>query len=237
MPAPYRSIKQREAVRKMSEANRGRPLSSAHKSALSAILKGKPKPPRSPEHRAKLSAIAKGRVASPEHRAKISASLKGRAKNPQTHCCRGHLLSPDNVYTDSRGKRRCKECRKGWMANDAKRRKGRGQCRKCAEPIALGNSNYCEGHRQMTRGYVLKNRYGITPAQYQYMLDQQGGVCPICKQPPTDSRGLVLDHNHRTEVIRGLLHASCNQALGLLKDNPDIILAASQYVRSSGVMA
>jgi len=159
----------------------------------------------------------------------------------RTHCFKGHLLSPGNIILSrqrlSEEKRTCRECVRIWQAAEFKSRKDRGQCRSCPEPVATGNVLYCETHRQKRRGEQLKNKYGISPAQYQYMLDQQGGVCAICKQPPeSDSLNLDLDHNHRTDVIRGLLHSSCNRALGLLKDNPDIILAASYYVRSSGVM-
>lgn len=47
-------------------------------------------------------------------------------------------------------------------------------------------------------------------------LDAQGGLCPLCKQP-IDLRIVgegVVDHNHDTGEIRGILHRSCNAAEG-----------------------
>lgn len=47
-------------------------------------------------------------------------------------------------------------------------------------------------------------------------LAEQGGVCPLCGQPiDTSIKGeLVIDHDHDTGEIRGVLHRSCNAAEG-----------------------
>lgn len=44
-------------------------------------------------------------------------------------------------------------------------------------------------------------------------LAQQGGVCPLCARsiPRADA---VLDHDHATGEVRGVLHRSCNAAEG-----------------------
>lgn len=48
------------------------------------------------------------------------------------------------------------------------------------------------------------------------LLQQQGGVCPLCMKPVdlTEKGALVVDHDHTTGQIRGALHRSCNSALG-----------------------
>lgn len=48
------------------------------------------------------------------------------------------------------------------------------------------------------------------------LLQQQGGVCPLCGKPIDLSvKGdLVLDHCHDTGFVRGALHRSCNSAEG-----------------------
>lgn len=84
------------------------------------------------------------------------------------------------------------------------------------------------------RRYQLRKRYGITPEQYDEMLAEQGGVCAICKGPPDRSTGtgpkrLVVDHNHDTQEVRGLLCWGCNVKLHALEDI-EFFRAASQYL-------
>lgn len=48
------------------------------------------------------------------------------------------------------------------------------------------------------------------------LLQQQGGVCPLCNRAIdlTIKGELVLDHCHTTGRVRGALHRSCNSAEG-----------------------
>ena len=70
----------------------------------------------------------------------------------------------------------------------------------------------------------LKTLYGITPEEYQRMLDEQKGVCAICYMPETRTfRGkitrLCVDHVHDdTKQVRGLLCYRCKVAIGYFKD-------------------
>jgi len=58
--------------------------------------------------------------------------------------------------------------------------------------------------RSMARSYLLK------------VLKEQDGKCPICGLPINASvpREAVLDHDHVTGRVRGVLHRSCNAAEG-----------------------
>ncbi len=79
---------------------------------------------------------------------------------------------------------------------------------------------------------MYKLRYGITIGQYETMLNSQEGKCLICSSK--DSRGpgnLVVDHNHKTGKIRGLLCVPCNLMLGYAKDSYDILSSALSYVK------
>ncbi len=51
--------------------------------------------------------------------------------------------------------------------------------------------------------------------------------CFICKK----ESNLVVDHDHRTGQVRGMLCQSCNKGLGHFFDNPNVIQAASEYLR------
>lgn len=63
----------------------------------------------------------------------------------------------------------------------------------------------------------LRRRYGITLEQLHQMERQQKGVCAICLEKPKQGR-LVVDHDHKTGKIRGLLCRSCNYCLGAFDD-------------------
>lgn len=74
----------------------------------------------------------------------------------------------------------------------------------------------------------LKRRYGTTLETWSQMLSEQGGVCDICKAVPP--RGFVVDHDHTTRKLRGLLCSQCNCALGNLKESPAIAESLIRYI-------
>ena len=80
---------------------------------------------------------------------------------------------------------------------------------------------------QEQRGTRIRS-YGITVEEYDEMLESQGGGCYICGIGPV-GRALDIDHDHRTGKVRGLLCSNHNRALGLLGDDPDLLLAAHTY--------
>jgi hypothetical protein len=81
---------------------------------------------------------------------------------------------------------------------------------------------------QEQRGTRIRS-YGITVEEYDEMLESQGGGCYICGVGPV-GRALDIDHDHRTGKVRGLLCSNHNRALGLLGDDPDLLLAAHTYL-------
>lgn len=80
-------------------------------------------------------------------------------------------------------------------------------------------------------GYFLRKYYDLSIAEYEQMLEAQGGVCAICKQADLRKR-LSVDHDHTTGKVRGLLCNTCNRALGLLKDSIPVMTAATDYLKS-----
>lgn len=79
------------------------------------------------------------------------------------------------------------------------------------------------------RTYKLKTKYGLTPAEWDLLYDQQLGRCAICY---TDFAGIkvCVDHDHKTGKVRGLLCVECNHGIGKFKDNPVILRNAAQYL-------
>ena len=76
----------------------------------------------------------------------------------------------------------------------------------------------------------LRNKFGLTPDEYSGFLAAQGGVCALCSSLPTPGISLHVDHDHGTGEIRGLLCVRCNNAIGLLREDPDLMRRASRYV-------
>lgn len=67
--------------------------------------------------------------------------------------------------------------------------------------------------RKNSRKGQLKSKYGLTIEDYNRMLKQQNNKCVICKQ----ERKLVVDHDHKTGRVRGLLCNSCNRIVGIIE--------------------
>jgi hypothetical protein len=87
-----------------------------------------------------------------------------------------------------------------------------------------------EAYRRSLRQTHLKKKYGISLDEYERLLEAQDGGCAICYRPPRDDISLHVDHDHETGFIRGLLCFPCNNALGLMKDDPDRLRAALRYL-------
>jgi Recombination endonuclease VII len=77
----------------------------------------------------------------------------------------------------------------------------------------------------------------VSKAQREALRDAAGGRCEICDTPFTTmwNNRENVDHCHKTGAIRGLLCRSCNQAIGLLKDDPRLLRAAIRYLKKSPV--
>jgi len=74
--------------------------------------------------------------------------------------------------------------------------------------------------------------YGIEEDEYNRLYQEQKGLCAICRGAAHPRYGkLVVDHDHETGRVRGLLCNNCNVAVGMLKEDPTIFEAGARYVR------
>jgi hypothetical protein len=71
-------------------------------------------------------------------------------------------------------------------------------------------------------------RYGISHEQYEEMVKRQAGRCPICATMPIK---FMVDHDHRTGVVRGLLCTTCNAHLHTIENH---LQAALRYLGVPG---
>lgn len=84
-----------------------------------------------------------------------------------------------------------------------------------------------EKYKGRMRSYHYKVKYGLTIEEYNEMYIEQKGKCAICKE----SGKLFVDHNHKTNKIRGLLCGRCNFAIGYAREDEKIIKNALKYLR------
>lgn len=82
------------------------------------------------------------------------------------------------------------------------------------------------GKKRKDKEWAYKRKYGLTEEHVSQMIRAQGSRCLICLAVAN----LVVDHCHKTGIVRGLLCARCNMALGMFKDDPDIISRAVSYL-------
>jgi hypothetical protein len=109
-------------------------------------------------------------------------------------------------------------------------------CRNRNEPT--GRATYCkdchnararESRERLYGGgreYHLKSRYGIGQADVDRMLAEQRGACLGCGKPDPEH----VDHDHETGRVRGMLCFNCNQALGNVRDNVEVLNRLGSYL-------
>ena len=82
--------------------------------------------------------------------------------------------------------------------------------------------------RPKLRATHLRMAYGLTEEDFDLLWEMQEGGCGICH---TTLVAPVVDHDHLTGEVRGLLCKGCNTGLGLLGDTILGIESALQYLR------
>lgn len=127
-----------------------------------------------------------------------------------------------DTYLKGGRTRDCKTCR-------AERFREPNKLWKADNPEAL--KCYKEANRG-TKGweYRIKYTYGLSPQEYDKQFITQEGICAIC---PNEIE--VVDHNHTTGKLRGLLCQRCKRGLGHFDDDPLRIRKALEYLDVDGV--
>lgn len=72
-------------------------------------------------------------------------------------------------------------------------------------------------------------RYGIGKKQWDELLKIQNYTCALCNRIPE-----VVDHNHKTGVVRGLLCNKCNMRLTILEEDEKYLERAFKYLGRKG---
>ena len=104
-----------------------------------------------------------------------------------------------------------------------------------------------EERKVYDRSGHLRRKYGIDLDEYNRMREEQGYCCMLCgrhedviravKRAPAKGRPpdpLVVDHCHETGDVRGLLCSRCNDGLGKLCDDPEMLRKGIVYLEEGG---
>lgn len=111
------------------------------------------------------------------------------------------------------------------------------QCRIC---IRDHQRRFRAARPDYHHGRNLKQRYGISVDEYETLIANQNNACPICEVEIPDTIGYkgkrpsVVDHNHETGEVRGILCSMCNLVLGHARENTDILYRAIVYLSERG---
>ena len=141
---------------------------------------------------------------------------------------------PDGLRND------CKKCRKLKLKSDINTTHFR--CYKCGVLKEKNEVNFSISKsskfkfrrcckicaKQQQRINHLARSYNITTEQYNEMLNKQDNKCLICSKIDK----LVVDHDHNTGLVRGLLCDTCNRGIGYLKEDKTILLNAISYLET-----
>jgi hypothetical protein len=127
----------------------------------------------------------------------------------------------------------CKVCRNKRYNEWAKENKDKVRERNAKKSESRQAYYQSERGIESSRRAHLKRKYNMTLEEYDVILESQNGVCDICKEPESYGRAsfLAVDHCHNDETIRGLLCNNCNRAIGLLKDNIEVLENAVKYLK------
>jgi Recombination endonuclease VII len=115
-----------------------------------------------------------------------------------------------------------------------------GRRAECIDCTKAANEKYrnCERTKLRRKAYNLR-RHGLTIEEFHARLEKQDGRCPICQRKIVamwhgygNGKGAVVDHDHETGRVRGIICSDCNRGLGYLKDSEANLAAALNYLKS-----
>lgn len=119
---------------------------------------------------------------------------------------------------------------------------GRKECMGCRQWYPEGDypklaASYDGLYHRCKRCRTLQ-KFNITAADFDRMLEAQGNACAICLSPESGHVGWSVDHDHSCcspqkscgKCVRGLLCFSCNIGLGHFRDDVAVIESAIAYL-------
>lgn len=105
----------------------------------------------------------------------------------------------------------------------------RSRCKQC------DSTRRAEDYLPRIKNRTLLRKYNITKDRYDEIVKDQLGNCALCfeglESGGRGSRSPVIDHDHGSGVIRGVLHSDCNSGIGFLSDSLKKLRQAVEYMK------
>lgn len=105
---------------------------------------------------------------------------------------------------------------------------GRVRYRQNKEKVAQYWKEFRKRFPQKRRDWQLRKDYGITLNEYNEMVLAQNNSCRLCNISPIKKP--VVDHNHTTGKVRGIVCHGCNTLIGFFESRPQAIDNIKQYL-------
>jgi hypothetical protein len=134
----------------------------------------------------------------------------------------------------AKNRERAREISRAWLERNPEKAKAyreKNKARRHAQTSKWKKENP-DKVAIVERRSLLKKKYGLSLEQYEAMSEAQGHSCAICggHREQEHTGKLIVDHCHATGAVRGLLCNTCNRGIGLLKDDPQLLSHALNYL-------
>ena len=113
----------------------------------------------------------------------------------------------------------------------------RNACKPC---VREHQRNFRNSRPDYNHARNLQRRYGLSVDEYRTLVENHNFACAICKVEISDAlgytgkRSVVVDHNHETGDVRGILCSKCNLVLGHARESTEILYKAIVYLSERG---
>lgn len=122
---------------------------------------------------------------------------------------------------------RCVDLHRNANARAERADAPRPPCVRCGQPIPFHARRFCS--KKCCIANRRPEKYGFTKAELDALLAQHD-TCAICGGDKWGHKGPVVDHDHATGRVRGILCGNCNMGLGRFRDDPELVRAAADYL-------
>jgi hypothetical protein len=108
----------------------------------------------------------------------------------------------------------------------------RKYCKKCATQATTA---YELRHPNRELTYRLNKNFSMSKEEYDIILINQNNKCATCEKMFDNSNAskICVDHDHKTNKVRGLLCFNCNTTLGKVHDNIRTLTNMIKYLEKN----